>query len=150
LSLNLCHLLVDTYVQHPPPQQAVEITRVGQNCICTPYMTVCMIISLHKIPFIHRTYVCMYGSGQPYKEMLLSLLTRKTYMSIARSRPFLSINLETGSCVWLAHRVPCRCCCCQQGDRQGHSCTRRCCGRAKQFAPFGTIPSIDIKITLSA
>jgi len=39
--------------------------RAGQNRICTPYMTVCMVISLLKILYIHRIYVFMYGSGQP-------------------------------------------------------------------------------------
>jgi hypothetical protein len=40
--------------------------RVGQNRIYTPYMTVCMVISLPKIPYIHRIHLYMYGSGQPY------------------------------------------------------------------------------------
>ena len=31
--------------------------RVGQNCIYTPYMTACMMISLLKIPYVHRIYV---------------------------------------------------------------------------------------------
>jgi len=36
------------------------IFRVGQNRIYTPYMTVCMVISLPKMPYIHRnTYKCM-------------------------------------------------------------------------------------------
>ena len=38
--------------------------RVGQNRIYTPYMTVYMVISLPKIPCIHRIYFQMYGSGQ--------------------------------------------------------------------------------------
>jgi len=42
------------------------MTRVGQNRMCTPYMAVCTGISLLKTPYIHRTYVCMYGSGQPH------------------------------------------------------------------------------------
>jgi len=33
--------------------------RVGQNRICTPYMAVCMVISLPKVPYIRRIYVCM-------------------------------------------------------------------------------------------
>jgi hypothetical protein len=41
------------------------INRVGQNCTCAPYLTVCMAISLLKMPYIHRIYVCMYGFGQP-------------------------------------------------------------------------------------
>jgi hypothetical protein len=33
--------------------------RVGQNRIYTPYMTVCMVISLPKIPYIHRIYMVL-------------------------------------------------------------------------------------------
>ena len=63
--------------------------RVGQNRIYAPYMTVYTVISLPKIPYIHRIYmilanptyiygiygimantqsytVYIYGSGQPY------------------------------------------------------------------------------------
>ena len=40
---------------------AAVISRVFQNHICTPYMAVCMVISLLKISYIHRIYVCMYG-----------------------------------------------------------------------------------------
>jgi hypothetical protein len=35
---------------------SVLINRVGQNRIYTPYMTVCMVISLPKIPYIYRAY----------------------------------------------------------------------------------------------
>ena len=45
--------------------QAEEISRVGQNRIYTPYMTVYLVISLPKLPYMHG--ICMYGSGQPYK-----------------------------------------------------------------------------------
>jgi len=31
--------------------------RVGQNRIYTPYMTVCMMISLPKTPYLHRIYL---------------------------------------------------------------------------------------------
>jgi hypothetical protein len=33
--------------------------RVGQNRIITPYMTVYLVISLPKIPYIHRIYVAL-------------------------------------------------------------------------------------------
>jgi hypothetical protein len=33
------------------------MTRVGQNRIYTPYMTVRMVISLLKIPYVHRIHV---------------------------------------------------------------------------------------------
>jgi len=39
---------------------ARNLTRVGQNRICTPYVTVYLVISLPKLPYIHRnTYKCM-------------------------------------------------------------------------------------------
>ena len=44
-----------------------NMCRVGQNRIPAPYMAVCMVIFLLKIPYKHRIYVCMYGRGQPYK-----------------------------------------------------------------------------------
>jgi len=55
--------------------------KVGQNRTCTPYMTVHLVISLPKIPYIHHTYdrtfghfpdkqlpcvyIHMYDSGKP-------------------------------------------------------------------------------------
>jgi hypothetical protein len=30
------------------------MSRVGQSRIYTPYMTVCMVVSLPKLPYIHR------------------------------------------------------------------------------------------------
>ena len=43
----------------------LDITRVGQNRIFAPYLTVCMVISLLKILYVHRIYLSVYGSGQP-------------------------------------------------------------------------------------
>jgi hypothetical protein len=42
------------------------MSRVGQNRMYIPYMTVCMMITLLNIPYIHPIYIYMYGSGQPY------------------------------------------------------------------------------------
>jgi len=47
----------------------IIITRVGQNRIYTPYMTVHSVISLPKIPYTHRIYMVLanpnhYGSGR--------------------------------------------------------------------------------------
>jgi len=42
------------------------MSRVGQNCVCAPYMTVCMVISMLKIPYVHCIYLNLYKSGQPY------------------------------------------------------------------------------------
>jgi hypothetical protein len=39
---------------------STPMCRVGQNRIYTPYMTVCLVISLPKVLYIHR----IYGSGQ--------------------------------------------------------------------------------------
>ena len=54
--------------------------RVGQNRICTPYMTVCMVISLLIIPYIHRIYIYVYGSGQPYLSAIWLLLYCPLYL----------------------------------------------------------------------
>jgi hypothetical protein len=48
--------------------------RVGQNRICTPYMTVCKVISLLKLSYVHRICVCMYGFGKPYSYPLIGLI----------------------------------------------------------------------------
>ena len=38
--------------------KGIELTRrIGQNGACAPYMTVCMVISLLKIPYVHRIYL---------------------------------------------------------------------------------------------
>ena len=39
--------------------RTVHIQRVGQNRIYTPYMTVYLVISLPKIPYIHRIYMVL-------------------------------------------------------------------------------------------
>ena len=43
-------------LQHLPLRQ-VHMSRVGQNRISAPYMTVCMVISLLRIPYVHRIYL---------------------------------------------------------------------------------------------
>jgi len=47
-------------------QPTCHMPRVGQNRIYTPYMTVRMVMFLLKILHVHRIYLYMYGSGQPY------------------------------------------------------------------------------------
>ena len=43
------------------------IYRVGQNRISAPYMTVCMVIPLLRIPYVHRyTYKCMVLANPMY------------------------------------------------------------------------------------
>ena len=40
-----------------------RLCRVGQNRTYIPYMTVYLVISLQKLPYIHRIYMVL---GQPY------------------------------------------------------------------------------------
>ena len=35
----------------------LNICRFGQNRISAPYMTLCMVISLLKLPYVHRIYL---------------------------------------------------------------------------------------------
>jgi hypothetical protein len=37
-----------------------HIYRVGQSCIYTLYMTVCLVISLPKMPYVHRIYIYIW------------------------------------------------------------------------------------------
>jgi hypothetical protein len=55
------------------------MTRIGQNRIYTPYMGICGLISLLKIPYIHRiytvyTYVCMVLANLTHDPSLLVYL----------------------------------------------------------------------------
>jgi hypothetical protein len=38
----------------------LQVCRVGQNRIYTPYMTVYLVDSLQKIPYMHRIYIYIY------------------------------------------------------------------------------------------
>jgi len=53
------HVAHSRYCKRAYAEQA--ILRVGQNRIYTPYMTLYLVISLTKIPYIHRMYI--YGAG---------------------------------------------------------------------------------------
>jgi hypothetical protein len=48
-------LLHEHILLHAPVSRCMS--RVGQNRISAPYMTVCMVFSLLKIPYVHRKYV---------------------------------------------------------------------------------------------
>ena len=50
------YLTGEEFVQGWP---GAYICRAGQNCIYTPYMAVCMVISLPKIPYVHRIYMVL-------------------------------------------------------------------------------------------
>jgi hypothetical protein len=47
----------------PTTAGACTIYRVGHNRVYAPYMTVYLVTSLPKIPYISHIYIC--GSGQP-------------------------------------------------------------------------------------
>jgi len=38
------------------------LLKVGQNCIYIPYMTVYLVMSLPKIPYMHRIYMVLANS----------------------------------------------------------------------------------------
>jgi hypothetical protein len=50
----------------------IYMPRVGQNRICAPYLTVYLVISLPKVPYIHRIYMVLANpiyavySPEPY------------------------------------------------------------------------------------
>jgi len=44
---------------HRNPSSSIHISRVGQNRIYTPYMTVYLVISLPKIPYVNRIYMVL-------------------------------------------------------------------------------------------
>jgi len=61
---NVCHTIIRTALHStrlpmPFSWPSTLTARVGQNCIYTPYMTVCMVISLPKTPYKHRIYMVM-------------------------------------------------------------------------------------------
>jgi len=55
-------------------------TRVGQNCIYTLYMTVYLVVSLPKIPYIHRIYRVLANPKYDYNHDMV---------------------VERGDCVWV-------------------------------------------------
>jgi hypothetical protein len=55
-----------------------DVTRVGQNRIYTPYMTVCMVISLPKILYIHRIY--RVGQNRIYTPYMTRVGQNPIYM----------------------------------------------------------------------
>ena len=80
------------------------MSRVGQNFISPLYMTVCMVISLPKIPYIHRKYLTMYGSGHPY--LCLCRCGPHAVHSVQQSFLLLRIPRKVRTCVCLCL---CRC-----------------------------------------
>ena len=51
------------------------MTRVGQNRIYTPYMTVYLVISLPKLPYIHRIYMVL--ANPTYNKLIYRMFDRE-------------------------------------------------------------------------
>jgi hypothetical protein len=72
--------------------QTKKHTRVGQNRIYTPHVTLCMVISLLKKPYVHRLYLKIYGSGNPraYALGAVSILAGQEGVNIGSIRTWRS------------------------------------------------------------
>jgi len=81
----------------------LHIARVGQNRIYAPYMTVYLVISPPKIPYIHRIYI--YAFGQPY----ILLCAKKYFPSFFHSRVACCILLCAKNHFPSHSRVACFC-----------------------------------------
>jgi hypothetical protein len=69
-----------------------QITRVGQNRIFTPYMTVYLVISLPKIPYSHRIYMVL---ANPTNHLLGNMLKAKMITKSLVVRHAETINIDT-------------------------------------------------------
>jgi len=54
-------------LEHQPVLLIVLMCRVGQNHIYTPYMTVCLVISLQKILYVHRIHMVLANPSYVFK-----------------------------------------------------------------------------------
>jgi hypothetical protein len=64
--------------------ELLQMSRVGQNRINTPYMTVYLVISLPKIPYTHRIYMVLANpTNEPYwhSELFLACIPELLYVS---------------------------------------------------------------------
>ena len=73
-----------------------QMLRVGQNRIYTPYTTVYLVISLPKLPYIHRTYMVLANpTNAVFKEQCCCIPTHpRTY-----PRTYLSWHKPKGTCL---------------------------------------------------
>ena len=53
-------------------------TLSGQNRIYPPYMTVCLVITLHKIPYIHRIYMVLANPTR----VCMQIVTKGVYVCV--------------------------------------------------------------------
>jgi hypothetical protein len=66
------------------------MSRVGQDCIYTPYMTVYLVISLPKIPYVHRIYMVLANPIHvPRNDKRTLTQSRPTHMPYGPDRPTL-------------------------------------------------------------
>jgi len=87
------------------PVAFFEITRVGQNRILTPYLTVCMVKFLFKMPYIPGINVCMYAWFWPTLEITDTDFQEQVRVKITES---LDMCAWRPSLVkrWLLSRMP--------------------------------------------
>ena len=88
----------------------LQIYRVGQNCLYTPYMTVYLMISLSKIPYIHRIYMVLANptniSCLPAKISLAKISCLPAKMSYVTSQSQGVVGPVIAWCAsWLHHRA---------------------------------------------
>ena len=82
-------------------RDAAPLFRVGQNRIYTPYMTVYLVISLPKIPYIHRIYMVF---ANPTNEVELATKENKAATNKVTNDGHLHLHLQ--SHILATQRVP--------------------------------------------
>ena len=84
------------------------LTRVGQNRIYTPYMTVYLVIPLPNIPYIHRIYMVLANpihsnSSNRLYTIMKHCDAQVAYEVIPTHHHFC---VQAGSCVWHIINLP--------------------------------------------
>ena len=87
----------------------VRMCRVGQNRIYTPYMTVYLVISLPKIPYVNRIYMVLANPTLVLRGRMTDLPLRSTFPCLDTHPPKILLSLL----LYLAFIViiPCLHCC---------------------------------------
>jgi len=74
-----------------------DIVRVGQNCIYAPYMAVYLVISLPKVPYVHRIFMVLANP----RHWTAGFCEQRVFEhSICRQQPYVHFSLWA-STVWV-------------------------------------------------
>jgi len=128
-----------------------NIRRVGQNCIYTPYMTVYFVISLPKLPNIHRIYMVLanpkytviYGvSVQFWPTLEMTQISKGLYTKAHRIQLHITPQKHTTSPVSLDF-----CCGKAQAQSPHSACTKEL---TQMHRRINTCSGSTRKITLCA